>query len=551
MKNKVQLSILFCAALCLVHTADAQEPKEKANDAANKNAAVTANNDEKAKADREAKRIKIELADEPALVLGALKITLSQAIEWAVKQNYDMLAVSYEVAMLDTQYNQFLKKFATQLAVEGGGAYARNVPSMKTFAGEDVKQGKVSAMVAKNFLSGTTVAGGVSYEYDDIKRRGGLTGSLFGGMSGPANPHKPGIFISVQQELLKNAFGINDRMVQEIIKNESKKQKDKIVFQLSLIIVQVIGEYWPTVMGKVSLENAELQVRETKKVRDITARNAGYGLTDDYTLNMYNSMLAGAEAKMAMARQKYRESLRSFLTTINVDESTDVTGTAVFSNKYPAINIDEALKTAYQKRADYQNALRDVESAKSGIKIAASNALPSLVAEISGKMDAENKNFGGALRDDLGKVKYPAIQGKLKMTYPLGDNELYIQERNARFRMKQAELQLDKYKRTVKDDIMNSTDNIESSYRLYQKAMEARKQSELFYQGMLRDLRLGRLNSAIAKNGLDALVQSREMELQSLVGYNISLLQFDVARNILFEKYNIDVDKYIPKDIKK
>ena len=81
--------------------------------------------------------------------------------------------------------------------------------------------------------------------------------------------------------------------------------------------------------------------------------------------------------------------------------------------------------------------------------------------------------------------------------------------------------------------------------------MEARKQSELFYQGMLRDLRLGRLSSAIAKNGLDALVQSREMELQALVGYNISLLKFDVARNILFEKYNIDVDKYIPKDIKK
>ena len=551
MKNVVKLSILVCAAFCFIIAADAREPKEKAKSAADKNASVAANNEADARANRESKRIKIELSDEPALVLGAMRITLSQAIEWAVKQNYDMLAVSYEVAMLDTQYNQFLKKFATQLSVEGGGAYARNVPSTKTFAGEDIKQGKISATVAKNFLSGTTLAGGLSYEYDDINRRGGLTGSLFSGTLGPANPHKPGLFISVQQELLKNAFGINDRMVQEIIKNESKKQKDKIVFQLSLLIVQVIGEYWQTVMSKVSLENAELQVKETKKVRDITARNAGYGLADDYTLNMYNSMLAGAEAKMAMARQRYREALRSFLTTINVDENTDVTGTAVFSNRYPAINVEEALKTAYQKRADYQNALKDLESAKSGLKIASNNALPSLSATISGKLDSENSSFGGTLSDDLGQVKYPAIEGKITMTYPLGDNELYIQERNARFRIRQAELQLDKYKRTVKDDIMNSTDTIESSYRLYQKAMEARKQSELFYQGMLRDLRLGRLSSAIAKNGIDALVQSREMELQALVGYNISLLQFDVARNILFERYNIDVDKYIPKDTKK
>jgi hypothetical protein len=83
---------------------------------------------------------------------------------------------------------------------------------------------------------------------------------------------------------------------------------------------------------------------------------------------------------------------------------------------------------------------------------------------------------------------------------------------------------------------------------VYLKAIEARRQSELFYQGMLTNLRRGKITSAVAKNGLDALVQSREQELQALVGYNISLLQFDVARNVLFEKYKIDVDKYIPKD---
>jgi len=67
---------------------------------------------------------------------------------------------------------------------------------------------------------------------------------------------------------------------------------------------------------------------------------------------------------------------------------------------------------------------------------------------------------------------------------------------------------------------------------------------------MLRDLGLGRLNSAVVKNAVDALIQSREGELQDLVGYNISLLMFDVSRNILFEKYGIDVEQYIPKDIK-
>jgi outer membrane protein TolC len=529
MRSKLRTSVLVCILSAVVCVASAEEAKKTA-------APATAE-----KAD---KKIRIELAEEPALVMGSLKITLGQAMEWAVKQNFDMMAVSYEVAMLDTQYNQFLKKFAPQLGVEGSVAYSRNTPSQKAFAGEDVTQGKVGVTVAKNFMSGTTVVGGIDYEYDDMNGRN----PLFSSSMGPANAHKPGVFVMVQQELLKNAFGITDRQVEAIIKNESKKQKDKTVFLLSLIIVQVVGEYWSTVMAKVSLENAELQVKETRKVRDMTARNAAYGLADDYTLRMYNAMLAGAEARVAMARQRYREALRSFLTTINVDENMEVTGTAVFSNRYPTISVEEALKTAYDKRADYQNALRDVESAKAGIKIASLNALPSLTASVSGRLSAENESFGGAFDKDWGQAKYHAIEGKIKMSYPIGDKELYIQERNARFRLKQAELQLQKYKRQVKDDIMNTTDNIDTMYRLYQKAMEARKQSELFYQGMMRDLALGRLSSAIVKNALDAMVNSREAELQALVGYNVSLLKFDVARNVMFEKYGIDVDKYIPKD---
>ncbi len=546
MKRVFKHMALICMVMGLAYTAGAQEAKDKKYAPVEKDNAMRITVDAKAQAAREGKPIKVELAEEPALVLGAMKITLSQAIEWAVKQNFDMLSVSYDVAMVDSTYNAFLKKFAPVLSVEGSGAYFKNTPNNRTFYGDSVSQAKASASIYRNFSSGTTLRTGLTYEYDLIKRQP----SAFSSLMGPSEMHKPGLFVNIQQELLKNAFGYNDRKLEEILKNSTKMQKDAIIFQLSIVIVQVIGEYWATVMDKVSLENAELQVRETKKVRDITARNATYGLADDYTLGMYNSMLAGAEAKMAKARQNYRESLRSFLTTINVDENMDVTGTAVFTNKYPPIVVEEALKTAYQKRADYQIAIKNLENSKMMLKVAYNGTLPSLVAEFNLLTSAANQNFAGG-SGEFASFQYPGIEGKLKMTYPIGDKELYTQERNARFKVKQAEIQLDKYKRTVKDDILNATDNIETSYRLYQKAMEARRQSEIFYRGMLRDLGLGRLNSAVVKNGLDALVQSREMELQALVGYNISLLQFDVARNILFEKYNIDIDKYIPTDKKK
>ncbi len=496
--------------------------------------------------EREKRPIKIELAEEPALVLGSMRITLGQAMIWAVRQNFDMMSVSYDVAMVDTSYNQFLKKFAPVLSAEGGGSFVKFPPSQSTFAGKNAVSVDGTVSLYKNFSSGTTLAAGLSHQYQDIQRGGGMS-SLFSSSMGPANVHRPSVFVSVQQELLRNAFGINDRRLGAILKNSAKMQKEGILFQLSLVIVQVIGEYWNTVITKVSLENAELQVKETKKVRDITARNAAYGLADNYTLNMYNSMLAGAEANLVMTRQKYREALRSFLATINVDDTTDVTGIAVFSNRYPEIDIEEALRTAYKNRADYAIAVMSLENAKMGKSLAENSSLPSIIAEINAASRGEKEKIASSY-GDIGSFRYPAVEGKLKLSYPIGDKDLYTRERNARFKVRQAEIQLEKYRRKVKDDIMNVADGIENGYRLYMKATEARKQSELFYRGMLRDLGLGRLNSAVVKNGLDALVQSREMELQALVAYNVALLQYDVARNVLFEKYGIDVEQYIPRD---
>jgi hypothetical protein len=50
------------------------------------------------------------------------------------------------------------------------------------------------------------------------------------------------------------------------------------------------------------------------------------------------------------------------------------------------------------------------------------------------------------------------------------------------------------------------------------------------------------------KFALDSLVQARQGELEALVQYNVALLQFDLARNEIFDRYNVDVEKYIRVD---
>ncbi len=495
----------------------------------------------------------VELADEPAVILNGMKITLGQAIRQAIERNYDILAGSYELAMTDSNYRKFLDTYYFSFMAEGAVKYEKYPPDLYIQAGKTLTQVNTNLTLAKRFKSGTTLSATMYHEHAQKKFDPivapvvGSSGFLYIPTLQDPFYHQPALYLILEQELLKNAFGSNWRRMEKILKNGEKIQRETTLHMLSLVVVKVITDYWTVIVNQSQMENAELLVQETKKVRNITAANVRYGMADRFNLNYYNTLVASSEANLEQARQEYRNSLRNFLTTINMDPDTTVSGTAVLSNRLRDVSVEESLKSAYRNRADYRSAKLTMENAKLNLKIRKNKALPSLSLGLTVAPFSQRDDFGRAYAD-VASVKYPSIEGRIKLTYPIGSNSQKVDERNARFQLKQAELQLQKTEREVKDDIISKVEQIETSYRLYRKAREARKQSELFYRGMIANLRRGRLSAATVKNGVDALVQSRMGELGALVQYNVSLLMLDVARNELFEKYNIDVDNYIPKD---
>jgi len=118
-------------------------------------------------------------------------------------------------------------------------------------------------------------------------------------------------------------------------------------------------------------------------------------------------------------------------------------------------------------------------------------------------------------------------------------------ERDTKIKVRQMELRLEKSRVEVKDDVISKAEAIKVGYISYQKARTARQESEKYYQSILANLRMGKISSAVVKNALDAYNDSRQREVEALVGYNISLMQFDLATNILLEKYNVDVNRYL------
>lgn len=495
--------------------------------------------------------IKVLYANEPAIIMDGIQITIGEAIRTAIQRNHDIITGSYEVAMASSDYEKFQKKYSTFLAADSSLKHSKYPNSLAAYTGENETKITTSAALQKMFSSGTTFSGGIKHEYSS-KKGGNTPIPTNGGDSfymvppGTTSSHQPILFASVKQELLKNSFGYSDRRLEKMLKNIGEMKKAQTISGLSGIVVSVIADYWAMVTKRTALDNAILKLKETRKVRAIVRQNIKYGLSEKFELNYYNALVAGAEATVEISKKEFRDARRDIILAANLKDSTMIGNTVILKNSAPKINTIQALSDAYEKRADYLSNKLQLKNAKLQKEIYTNDALPSLTAEVIVSSMANDESIGSAY-GDTATANSPAIEGKIALTYPLDDAEQKTNSRNGTYQLKQAKVQLNKTKIKIKHDVTSAIENINTSYNLYNKLKKARIEAAASYYKLLRSMRKGRFSAATVKTAQDAYLDSKQRELESLIGYNISFLQFEITKNTLFEKFNIDVNKYIPK----
>lgn len=474
------------------------------------------------------------------------EITIDQAIQYVIQENLTLKAAKYDVVMSDTQYNQFQKKFAPIISVEGSYNNTKFPASgMSAFTGTEQYQYDVGASIAKIFNTGTMVSVGVKHTLMDANdppfEFNGIT--LKG--EDPAY-HKPNLYVMIQQELLKNSFGVTDRKTELMLENASAAQRDYLINLLSQLVVSALVDYWQVTIQKSALENAELSERSTANVRNIVARNIRFGLAELFDLNQYNALLASAEAQTAIAKQQLEDATRKLLRTVNMPPETKVEGITNLIDTLPEIDEEAAVQEAFSKRVDYKNVLREIEMAQLELDMAENNALPSLTASFQLMSQGQDTGFGSSW-SEVPQLTYPAYTIGIKMSYPLWDKEIKTRERNANFKLKQAKIKKESMRQEIRDEVVSRSRQVKMFHEVLAKSREARKEADLFYARILRRIRQGKFNSVAMKNALDNMTMTRQKELEALVQYNVALLQLDLAKNVIFERYNVDIDSILAK----
>jgi len=480
--------------------------------------------------------IDVVMAGETAVIIDGKKYSLPEMIKTAIELNPDIYISKYNVAMSDTYSMKFNAKFSPLLNASAGKSSVEYPDTLysKYWKKNESVDAKVS--LGKYFSTGTTVAAGIGSTKSDMDTGFGPT----------LNINSPFVFATLEQELLKNTFGYNDRKQIKMLDNVTIMQRDAYLYSISMIAFSVILDYWDVVLAQNRLNNANLMYSETLKVRRIVSEKVRIGLSESFEINYWNSMVASSKASVKQAEQNYRNASRKLLRNLNIDRQITMQEKVILTDSFPEINMEESLKRAFEKRADYLNAARELENAKLSFDINRNMALPSLKGSVTVSSMDYNIDSSGDAYSNTKNMKYPSYDARIAMTYPLNDTSQKADERNAEWIIEQSKQNLEKTRRSVRDDVVTKIENINTNYQLYTEGKETSRQAKLYYEKMVNNLRTGRFAASSVRDALDALVSSREMELTLLVAYNASLIEFAIAKNELFDTYGINIDKYIP-----
>lgn len=478
--------------------------------------------------------------DSATIVVQGNEISLSQAINYVIRENLVLRSAKYDVVMSDSDVKKYETMYSPTLNVSGGYTSAK-VPNvgLAALSGDEITQVDLDASISKYFNTGTTVSVGLESQYYDANDPG--YPPLIEQVPGY---YQPNAYVMVQQELLKNAFGRSTQIQHEILKENSLMQKDELINQLSYLVVEALVDYWNVTIKKSAHENAQLAERSTQNVRNIIAGNVRYGLAQNYDINQYNALLAQARAQTTLSKAQEDEAVRKLLRTINMPPETEVEGVTNLIDTLPEMNEEEIVATALQKRVDYRNAKRYRELAELQKKKADYDSLPDLQAIVKLSAQGQDEN-GFTSLGQIPQVKYPTWYLGFSMSYPLWNKEAIINRRDANYQIKQAELNEERLKAEIRDDVINTIAQVRALHDVLEKTRTARREAEVYYNRIYRRIRQGNMSSVVIKAALDNMIQTRQQELEALVNYNVMLLRLDLAKNEIFERYDVDVEKIL------
>ncbi|PJZ43348.1 channel protein TolC [Leptospira kmetyi] len=483
-----------------------------------------------------------------------LKLSTEETVKRALESNYNLQNLRYELAKSDTNFLKNDSKYSWRLVADG-----RASQSILPFNQANLLSGtKISDDTIKGGIEKTLQTTGTYFKVEAGTRRfdsnafenAATTPAGFAALGIP--PLYTGfVRATISQDLLKNSFGYKGRNEVKILESQAEIAKNQVSQQISGVIVDSLVDFWDYSIKTQAVKTYRQLVENTKNIRNLTARKQGLGLSESFEVNQWNALLAQAENQLETAQVQKEEAKRKLVRSLKIPDGTTLSEeTNLLEELAEKPEYTKDLEYAYKHRADFLNALKQKEIAEAALKNANNDRLPTLTLSGTGASQAQNivspqENYVDSTHG-ITTAKYKEWTGQMNFVYPIADKGIYAGVRDANIGMRQATLREEELKNEVRDDVKTRIEALEASHRIYKNNIITERESNNYYNGVLRSFRQGRADAVSVKNALDTYVQDQLRLTQAKVNFNIDLLRYYLAKNSLLERFQVERDKLLP-----
>lgn len=481
---------------------------------------------------------------------GELRLSIEEAIAIALERNLDLLVSrnSYQDSVFGVQDARGF--FDLQLTA-GVGASDDESPTVSELeAGEDVdvltEEGRQWSL---GLVQPTPLGGEASLDWINSRRE---TNSEFE----IVNPSfRSGLTLGYTQPLLEG-FG---RTVarNEILVAQQNREIGRGEFEAQVIATaqEVANAYWGLVEARQQLGVAQEALALAEELHEQNKIRVDVGTLAPLELVQSEAGVATQREEIIRARTAVGDAADQLRLLLNLEQGPLWTAELIPetepSTEPIEIDLQGALATARQDRAELAIQEASVEQARLGVAVARSFFRPRLDLNVSYTYsgvggDVLNPETGevtpGGFSDALDQVTgrdFPGWQVGLQFAYPLQNRSGRAQRASAEIAVDSAELLYEQVHQQVATEVRSAARNLESAWEQVESARASRRLQERSLEAEQKRFDNGMSTSFQVLQVQNELTAARSREVAATVGYNRAVIEYHRAVGELLETTGI------------
>ena len=351
------------------------------------------------------------------------------------------------------------------------------------------------------------------------------------------NYNESSLKFSLNQSLGKNFFGLTDRAEIKITKINIDNAEYSSLNEIENALYKAQTAYWDIVLKEKELNVKLDMLKKAEKLYSIYKENYERGTVEKADLFAVEANMRAQKNEVLIARLQKEIAKNNLLFLLN-EEDTNIQLQPVDSlvTALHCADVYETLKEAVLHRRDYKIIKNKIESQNIDIKIKKNALWPEIDLEASFLKNGLASNYQDSWNETSDENNYEFFTG-ITFRIPLGNRSAKADLEKAKLNREQLILFLKRNERLILKEINNKVKEVNSLKNRVELLTSISKLQNNKLEEEMKHFSYGRSSSDIIIRYENDLLQAHLNLASSLFKYRVSLIDLDLAKNTLLDKY--------------